>query len=60
MLYVASPPAAEAAGGDVSLLSERPIFVSLYVLKGHENDVLTGISIEFVSQMVRGVCTRLD
>ena len=35
-------------------------FVSLHVLKGHENDVLTGTSIEFVSQMVRGVCTRLD
>ena len=25
MLDVASPPAASAAGGDVSLLSERPI-----------------------------------
>lgn len=24
-MYTASPPAAEAAGGDVSLLSERPI-----------------------------------
>ena len=35
-------------------------FVSLHALKGHENDVLTGISIEFISLKVRGVCTRLD
>ena len=36
------------------------IFVSLHALKGHENDVLTGISIEFILLMVRGVCTWLD
>jgi len=32
----------------------------LHALKGYENGVLTGISIEFISLMVRGICTRLD
>lgn len=36
------------------------IFVSLHALKGYENDVLIGISIEFISLKVRGICVRLD
>lgn len=56
----ASPPVAEAAGGGVSLPSVRPILRIFARPEGAREWRAHRGAIEFISLMVRGICTRLD